>query len=166
MYKNIKPNISDMAFIMPQAIVVGDVTVGAKSGIWFNATVRGDMAPITIGVGTNIQDNAVIHTDTSLPTSIGNYVTVGHSAIIHAATIGNHALIGMGSVILNKAIIGEYSMVAAGTVVPPGKIVPPKMLALGNPMRIVRELTEAEIEANKKNTLTYISLAESYNHDK
>ena len=122
------------------------------------------MAKITIGEGTNIQDNAVVHTDTMLPTAIGKYVTVGHSAIIHACTVKDHALIGMGSVILNKAVIGEYAMVAAGTLVPPGKVVPPKTLVMGSPMRIVRELSEEEIKANHKNALTYISLAQSY-HD-
>ncbi len=165
MYKNIKPKISEKAFIMPQAIVVGDATIGSLASIWFNATVRGDMAPITIGEGTNIQDNAVVHTDTALPTNIGKYVTVGHSAIIHAATVGDYALIGMGSIILNKATVGEYAMVAAGTVIPPGKTVPPRTLVMGNPMRIVRELTEEEIASNKKNALTYITLAEGYKND-
>ncbi len=162
MYKNIKPNIASDAIILPTAVVVGDVTIDSKASVWFNATVRGDMARISIGEGTNIQDNAVVHTDTSLPTSIGKYVTVGHSAIIHAATVGDYALIGMGSVILNKAVIGEYAMVAAGTVVPPGKVVPPKSLALGNPMRIIRQLSESEIDSNLKNTLTYIKLSKEY----
>lgn len=165
MYKNIYPKIDKQAIIMPQAVVVGDVTIDAKANIWFNATIRGDMARITIGKGTNIQDNAVVHTDTSLPTTIGNYVTVGHSAIIHAATVGDHALIGMGSIILNQATVGEYAMVAAGTLVPPGKNVPPRTLVMGNPMRVVRELTEDELKANDKNALTYISLAESYNNE-
>lgn len=164
MYKNIEPKISEAAYIMPQAVVVGDVTIGPQASVWFNATVRGDMASVSIGIGTNIQDNAVVHTDTALPTVIGDYVTVGHSAIIHAATVGNHALIGMGSIILNQATVGEFAMVAAGTVVPPGKTVPPRTLVLGNPMRIIRELTDAEIEANKRNAMTYIRLAESYNN--
>jgi len=165
MYKDILPKISEQAYIQPGAVVVGDVTIAAKANVWFNATIRGDMAAITIGEGTNIQDNAVVHTDTSLPTTIGNFVTVGHSAIIHAATVGDYALIGMGSIILNKAVIGEKAMVAAGTLVPPGKIVPARTLVMGNPMHIVRELTDAEIEANLKNTMTYIGLAGSYTND-
>ncbi len=164
MYKNIKPNIDPQAILLPSAVVVGDVTLEAKANIWFNATVRGDMASIFIGEGTNIQDNAVVHTDTNLPTHIGKYVTVGHSAIIHAATVGDYALIGMGSIILNKAVIGEKAMVAAGTLVPPGKIVPPRTLVMGNPMRIVRELSDEEVEANRHNSLHYIDLSGQY-HD-
>ncbi len=161
-YKNIEPNISDKAYIIGNAVVVGDTLIKEDSSIWFNATVRGDMAEIVIGKGTNIQDNAVVHTDTSKPTYIGDYVTVGHSAIIHAATVEDYALIGMGSVILNGAKIGKQAMVAAGTVVPPGKVVPDRMLALGNPMRIIRELTDAEIQKNLENAETYIKLAQSY----
>ena len=164
-YKNIKSKISSKAFILDTAVVVGDVLVDDFVNIWFNATVRGDMASIEIKEGTNIQDNVVIHTDTFLPTKIGKYVTVGHSAIIHAATVKDYALIGMGSVILDKAIIGEYALVAAGTVVPPGKIVPPKSLALGNPMKIVRTLTEVEIKNNIKNAEHYITLAKEYFND-
>ena len=164
-YKNITPRISEKAYILDNATVVGDCKIHDLASVWFHATVRGDMASIEIGTGTNIQDNAVIHTDTDLPTKIGKYVTVGHSAIIHAATVGDYALIGMGSIILNGAVIGDYAMVAAGTVVPPGKVVPPKMLALGNPMRIVRELTDAELNANLKNAKRYIQLAEDYFHE-
>lgn len=164
-YLNMKPKISEKAFVMDSGVVVGDSTLHDYCSIWFNATVRGDMASIEIGEGTNIQDNAVVHTDTNLPTKIGKYVTVGHSAIVHAATVGDYALIGMGSIILNGAEIGDYAMVAAGTLVPPGKKVPPRMLAMGSPMKIIRELTEAEIEANINNSKTYIKLAEGYHNE-
>ncbi len=164
-YKDILPKISKKAYVLESAQVVGDSTLHDYASVWFNATVRGDMASIEIGEGTNIQDNAVVHTDTNLPTKIGKYVTVGHSAIIHAATVGDYALIGMGSVILNNATIGDYAMVAAGTVVPPGKVVPPRTLVLGNPMRVIRELTEKEIEVNKNNAITYIKLAKEYSDD-
>lgn len=142
--------------------IVGDCIIEADCNIWFNASVRGDMAPIHIKTGTNIQDNAVIHTNTNLPTTIGKFVTVGHSAIVHACTVGDYALIGMGSIILDGAEIGDYAMVAAGCVVPPGKKVPPRMLALGNPMKIIRELTEIEIKANLDNAKHYIDLAKNY----
>jgi carbonic anhydrase/acetyltransferase-like protein (isoleucine patch superfamily) len=161
-YKNLKPKISEEAFILESAQVIADVKIAPLASVWFNATVRGDMASIEIGEGTNIQDNAVIHTDTSKPTKIGKYVTVGHSAIIHAATVGDYALIGMGSIILNGASVGEYAMVAAGTLIPPGKVVPPRTLVLGNPMRIIRELTDSEIEVNINNSKTYINLAKDY----
>lgn len=164
-YLDMKPKISEHAYIMKSAIVVGDSTLHENSSIWFNATVRGDMASIEIGEGTNIQDNAVIHTDTSLPTKIGKYVTVGHSAIVHAATVGDYALIGMGSIILNGAMIGDYAMVAAGSLVPPGKRVPPRTLVMGSPMKIIRELTDEEIEANINNAKTYIKLAKGYRNE-
>lgn len=163
-YKNSKPKISKEAYILDSAQVVADVTIAPLANVWFNATVRGDMASIEIGEGTNIQDNAVVHTDTAKPTKIGKYVTVGHSAIIHAATVGDYALIGMGSIILNGAEVGECAMVGAGTLVPPGKKVPPRTLVIGNPMRILRELSEAEIEANKNNAQTYIKLAKEYHN--
>lgn len=142
--------------------IIGNSHLAKDCNVWFHATIRGDMAPIYIGEGTNIQDNAVVHTDSNLPTSIGKYVTVGHSAIIHACTIGDYALIGMGAVILNQAEIGEYAMVGAGCLVPPGKKVPPKTLVVGNPMRIVRTLSEKEIQANIDNARHYIVLASQY----
>lgn len=161
-YKDVIPHINEDAYILKSAQVLGDVTIEKHANIWFNATVRGDMASIFIGEGTNIQDNAVVHTDASLPTNIGKYVTVGHSAIIHAATVGDYCLIGMGSIILNGAEIGEKAMIGAGALVPPGKKVPPRSLVIGNPMRIIRELTDKEIEANINNSRTYIKLAKAY----
>jgi len=160
-YKNFEPIISE-GVVNLGSDVVGNVKLGKDVNLWFNSTVRGDMAGIVIDEGTNIQDNVVVHTDTFQSTHIGKMVTVGHSAIIHAAIVKDYALIGMGSIILNGAVIGEYAMVAAGTLVPPGKIVPPKTLVMGNPMRIVRELTDTEIKANIENSKKYISLAKEY----
>jgi gamma-carbonic anhydrase len=162
-YKDFEPRIDKEAVILG-GTVIGDVDLEKDVNVWFNATIRGDMASIRIEEGTNIQDNAVVHTDTLLPTHIGKMVTVGHSAIIHACTVQDYCLIGMGSIILNKAVIGEYAMVAAGTLVPPGKIVPPRTLVMGSPMRIVRELTEEEIEKNIENSRKYIKLSKEYNH--
>ncbi|MCK4551682.1 MAG: gamma carbonic anhydrase family protein [Tenericutes bacterium] len=164
-YKEHNPDISKEAFVLGNAVVVGNVTLHEYVSVWFNSTVRGDMACIEIGEGTNIQDNAVVHTDSNLPTKIGKFVTVGHSAIIHAATVKDFALIGMGSVILNGATVEEYAMVAAGTIVPPGKTVPARMLALGNPMRIIRPLTEVEIQSNIINAKKYIDLAKDYHNE-
>lgn len=165
MYKNIKPKISKEAKIMPSAQIVGDITIEKNASVWFNATLRGDMASIYVGEGSNIQDNAVVHTDTNMPTKIGKFVTVGHLAIIHAATVKDYALIGMGAIILNNAEIGEYAMVAAGTLVPPGKVVPPKTLVMGSPMKIIRELTEDEIKENYNNSLHYIKMATDYTNE-
>ncbi len=161
-HKEYLPVIAKSAKIFAQAVVCGDVTIRENVNVWFNATVRGDMAPVTIGKNTNIQDNAVIHTNTGLPTIIGESVTVGHGAIIHAATVKDFALIGMGSIILDGAIVEKYAMVAAGCVVPPNKTVPEKMLAVGNPMRIVRSLTDEEIEYNLQNVEYYLRLMKEY----
>ncbi|MBU1145842.1 MAG: gamma carbonic anhydrase family protein [Firmicutes bacterium] len=161
-YLDKTPLISKTAKIFEQVVVVGDVVIHDFVSIWYHATIRGDMAPIEIKEYTNIQDNAVIHTNTNLPTFIGKYVTVGHGAIIHGATVLDYALIGMGSIILDGAVIGEYSMVGAGALIPPGKIIPPKMLVIGNPMRIVRELTVDEIKANLENAEYYVSLMKQY----
>lgn len=161
-YKNILPKIDSEAFVLESARVIGNVSLAKGANVWFNATVRGDMAGITIGENTNIQDNAVIHTDKSTPTVIGDFVTVGHSAIVHGAKVESGALIGMGAIILNNAVIGEEALIAAGTLVPPGKKVPPRTLAVGSPMRIIRELTAEEIANNHKNALKYVELAKSY----
>lgn len=161
-YKDISPKISNKAKIFKNAVIAGDVTIHDFVNVWYNVTIRGDMAPVTILENTNIQDNSVIHTNTDLPTHIGKNVTVGHGAIIHAATVKDNALIGMGSIILDGAVIGEYSLVGAGCVVPPYKIVPPKTLVIGNPMKIIRELTNEEIENIRKNADHYLKLMSEY----
>jgi carbonic anhydrase/acetyltransferase-like protein (isoleucine patch superfamily) len=161
-YKDTKPKIDQDARVFPSAVIAGDVTLEAKVNVWYNATIRGDMAPVLIKENTNIQDNAVVHTNTDLPTTIGRNVTVGHSAIVHAATVHDNALIGMGSIILDGAVIGEGSLVGAGAVVPPGKTVPPHSLVVGNPMKIVRELSKKEQDAIKENALEYLKLTANY----
>lgn len=161
-YKDMKPTISPTAKIFANATLSGDITIGDYVNIWFNASLRGDMAPITIGHHTNIQDNAVVHTNTDMPTHIGANCTIGHGAIVHACTIGDNCLIGMGSIILDGAVVEDNALVGAGTLVPPGKIVPAKTLVIGNPMKIVRELTETEIEGISTNKDYYISLMKDY----
>ena len=161
-YKNMTPRIDPSATVFDSAALAGDITVGKFSSIWFNASLRGDMAPITIGDRTNIQDNAVVHTNIGMPTHIGSNVTVGHSAIIHACTVEDDALIGMGSILLDGCVVEQGALVAAGTVVPPGKRVPARTLVLGNPMRIIRELTDEELAANRLNAQHYIDLMNDY----
>lgn len=161
-YKNMKPTISPSAKIFDSAVLSGDITVSDHVNIWFNASLRGDMAPIFIGENTNIQDNAVVHTNTNLPTHIGKNVTVGHGAIIHACTVHDNCLIGMGSILLDGCVIGEGTLVGAGALVPPGKHVPPGVLVVGNPMKIVRELKDTEKEAMAKNKDYYIQLMKQY----
>lgn len=161
-YKNLVPKISTKAKIFKNVVISGDVTIEDNVNIWFNASIRGDMAPITIGENTNIQDNAVVHTNTNLPTHIGKNVTVGHGAIIHACTVNDDCLIGMGSIILDGAVIGKGALIGAGALIPPHKVIPEFVLVVGNPMRIIRELTEAEIAANKLNKDFYLKLMNDY----
>jgi len=162
-YLDKTPTIEKSAKIFQGANVIGDVTLGKNVGIWYNVTLRGDMAPITIGDNTNIQDHTVVHTDLNMPTTIGKNVTVGHMAIIHAATVHDEALIGMGSIILDGAVIGKNALVAAGTVVPPGKTVPERTLVMGNPMRIVKELSDEAIQDILRNKDYYVKLIADYN---
>ena len=161
-YKEFTPKIANTAKIFKNAVIAGDVTIGEYVSVWYNVTIRGDMAPVTILENTNIQDNCVIHTNLDLPTHIGKNVTVGHAAIIHAATVEDNCLIGMGSIILDGAIVGKNSLVGAGCVVPPNKIVPPNTLVVGNPMRIVRELSRNELIEIKKNKDYYLKLMSEY----
>ena len=161
-YKNMKPTIHETAKIFDSAVLSGDITVSANVNIWFNASLRGDMAPIFIGENTNIQDNAVVHTNTGLPTHIGKNVTVGHGAIIHACTVHDNCLIGMGSILLDGCVIGEGTLIGAGALIPPNKKVPSNVLVVGNPMKIVRELTQEERHAMDQNKAYYIQLMHDY----
>ena len=124
-YNGVSPTIHETAFIADSADIIGNVSIGADSSVWFNATVRADSGTITIGEGTSIQDNCVVHVDPGVDEYIGNHVTVGHGAILHGATIEDNCLIGMGAVILSGAVIGHGSIVGAGSVVPPKMIIPP-----------------------------------------
>ena len=161
-FKEKSPLVDKALYIDPSSVIIGDVTLFDNTSIWPNVTIRGDMAPITILKNTNIQDNTVIHVNADMPTHIGHDVTVGHSAIIHACTIKDYALIGMGAIILDEAVIGEYSLVAAGSLVPPRKVFPPKSLIMGNPAKVIRELTSEEIKKNQENTNHYIELGNLY----
>lgn len=129
-------------FVAPTAAVVGDVTLGAGSSVWYHAVLRGDMAPITIGDNSNIQDGCLLHVAESFPLQIGNYVTTGHGAILHGCTIEDGVLIGMGAIVLDGAVIGEGSIIGAGALIPEGKVIPPRSLVVGVPGKVIRELDE------------------------
>lgn len=149
-----------MAYYLAEgAIVKGDVTIGEDSGIWYHATVRGDTEKITIGSRTNIQDNAVLHVGAGHALTIGNDVTIGHSAIVHGCTVGNNTLIGMGAIILNGAVIGNNCIIGAGALVTQNMEIPDGSLAFGNPAKIKRKLTEEEIASNRDNVLLYVKEA-------
>lgn len=139
-----KPTISEHVYIASSAIVVGDVTLGEHSSVWYNAVLRGDINRIVVGHHSNIQDNAVLHLADDFGCIVGNYVTVGHSAIVHACMVGDECLIGMGATILDGAEIGEQSLIGANALVKQGMKVPPGSLVLGSPAKIVKALTADE----------------------
>src|SRR6266436_1985758 len=138
------PALGKNVFIAKGAVVFGHVTIGDHSSIWYNAVARGDINRIVIGHHTNIQDNSVLHLADDLPCIIGNYVTVGHSAILHASTVGDEVLVGMGATILDGAVIGEQSLIGARALVTPGTQIPPGSLVLGAPAKVARQLNTEE----------------------
>jgi carbonic anhydrase/acetyltransferase-like protein (isoleucine patch superfamily) len=144
------------------ATVVGDVSIGDDVGIWFGAVIRADKDTITINDGSNIQDNAVIHTTTGYPVEIGSYVSVGHGAILHGCIIGDRVLVGMGAIIMNGVTIGQGSIIGAGAVVTENTGIPPGSVVIGVPGRVVGVVGEDQSEQIYNNALSYINLARSY----
>ena len=134
------PEIGEDVFIAPSADVIGRVVIGNGASVWFNAVIRGDTDLITIGAGTNVQDNAVLHTDPGIQASIGENVTIGHCAMVHGCTIGANSLIGINAVVLNKARIGRNCLVGANALVPEGMEIPDNSMVLGTPAKVVRTL--------------------------
>ena len=155
-YEDITPNVHSSVFVAPGAMIIGDVTIGEESTVWFNTVLRGDLEPIRIGCRTNIQDGTVIHMDKEIPCLIGDDVTVGHGAILHSCTIGNAALIGMGAILLTGCVIGEGAIVAAGTLVREGQEIPAGSVAMGVPAIVRREATEAELERVRNGKDDYV----------
>ena len=157
------PKIADGVFVASGAAIIGQVSLAEDVNVWFNTVIRGDVNTIKVGARTNIQDNTTVHvTSKTGPTVIGNDVTIGHNAVIHACTIEDLCLIGMGSTILDGAVIGRGSFVAAGSVVTPGKIMPPGMMIMGSPAKPVRELTEQEKNFLQTSARDYVKTAQSY----
>ena len=155
-----KPQLGQSVYIADSAVVIGDVTLGDKSSVWHNATVRGDINRIEIGEGSNIQDNVVVHLADDFPCLIGAYVTVGHSAILHACTVGDESLIGMGAVVLDGAVVGSQCLIGAKALVTPGTIIPDGSMVLGCPAKVVRQLTDQERLALKPWALKYVGNSE------
>ncbi|MFG3054151.1 gamma carbonic anhydrase family protein [Kitasatospora sp. NPDC048239] len=156
------PSVDPTAFVAPNAVVVGDVTVGAGAGIWYGAVLRGDAESIAVGAGSNIQDNCTLHADLGFPLVVGERISVGHNAVLHGCVIEDDVLVGMNSTVLNGARIGAGSLVAAGAVVPQGMQVPPGSLVAGVPAKVRRELTEEERAGIKFNGEGYLLLAEGH----
>jgi carbonic anhydrase/acetyltransferase-like protein (isoleucine patch superfamily) len=139
-----QPKLGKNVFIAKNATVIGDVTLGAHASVWYGAVLRGDINRIVVGHHSNIQDNAVLHLADDFPCLLGNWVTVGHSAIVHACTVGDEVLVGMGAVILDGAVIGKQSLIGAKALVTQGTKIPPGSLVLGAPAKVVRKLTKEE----------------------
>jgi carbonic anhydrase/acetyltransferase-like protein (isoleucine patch superfamily) len=144
------------------ATLTGNLTIGAQASFWFNAVVRGDVAPVTIGARTNVQDGAVIHCDTEVPNHIGDDVVIGHGAIVHGARVGNRCLIGMGATVLSNTRLGDDVFIAAGAVVPPNLEGPDGMMVMGVPGKIVRPVSEKEREYMRWLAGHYVEIAEKY----
>jgi carbonic anhydrase/acetyltransferase-like protein (isoleucine patch superfamily) len=139
-----QPRLGQSVYLARTAVVLGDVTLGAYSSVWYNAVLRGDINRIEVGHHSNIQDNAVIHLADDFPCLIGNWVTVGHSAVVHACTVGDETLIGISAVVLDGATIGRQCLIGAKTLVTPGTEIPDGSMVLGSPGKVVRMLSDCE----------------------
>jgi len=151
-----QPRFGQGVFIARGAVVIGDVALGDFSSVWYNAVLRGDINRIVVGHHTNIQDNAVLHLECELPCTVGNYVTIGHSAIVHACTVGDESLIGMGSVILDGAVIGRQCLIGAKALVTPRTQIPDGSLVLGAPAKVIRQLSAEERQGLKVSAERYV----------
>lgn len=168
-YQGIHPQLAADAWVHPRATVIGDVSLGAEASVWPGAVIRGDVNAIRIGEASNIQDNSVLHVSHKTPANpaggpllIGARVTVGHSVILHACTIEDECLIGMGSIILDRAVVRKHVLLGAGSLVPEGKVLESGHLYLGRPAKLVRALTDEEIAYFSYSAQHYVALARSY----
>lgn len=155
------PHISPDAFVAETAVLIGDVTVGPESSIWYGAVIRGDCSAITVGRGTSIQDNAVLHTEKDRPLAIGDNVTVGHGALVHCASVGSNTLVGMGAILLDGAIVGDHCVIGAGALVKENAVVPSGSLMVGLPAKCVRELSPEEL-ARLDAASPYVAISKTY----
>lgn len=161
-YRGISPSIAPDCFIAETASIVGDVRIASGGNIWYNATLRGDVSYISIGRNSNVQDNCCLHVDYGVPTILGDNVTVGHGAIVHAATVEDNCLIGMGAIVLDYAVIGHGSIIGAGAVVPPRMVVPPYSQVMGVPGKVVKQLSPEREQGLTEHAEKYVELAEDY----
>jgi carbonic anhydrase/acetyltransferase-like protein (isoleucine patch superfamily) len=156
------PHVDSSAFVAPGAHIYGDVVIGPEAVIMFGAVLRAEMDRVSVGARSNVQDNCVLHSDHGVPCTVGNETTVGHGAIVHGATVGDHCLIGIGARVLNRAVVGEGVWVAAGSLVAEGKVIPPWTLAVGTPARPLRDLTDDEVARQRSGVADYLALAAAY----
>ena len=155
------PQTAATAFLAETAVLIGDVTVGSDSSVWYGAVIRGDGAPIVVGAGTSIQDNVTLHCEPGRPMIIGNNVTVGHNAIVHCTSVGDHTLVGMGARLLDGAVIGSHCIIGAGAVVKENAVVPDGTMRVGVPAKAIREIPP-EKQAEMEQPSHYIELAKEY----
>lgn len=157
-----KLSIDESAYVAPDVSLAGEVTIGARASVWFQAVLRGDMAPIVVGDASNIQDGCVVHVDENLPATIGARVTLGHGAIVHGATIGDDCLIAMRAVVLSGCRVGKNCVIGAGAVLTENTSVPEGSLVLGVPAKVIRPLRAEELERVRANARSYLELAAAY----
>lgn len=156
------PDIADALFVAPDAVVLGAVTLGPESSVFYQAVLRADIERIVVGAQSNIQDGCILHADEGVPVHVGSRVTVGHRAVLHGATVERGALIGMSATLLNGCVVGEQAIVAAGAVLLEGVEVPARTLAAGSPATVRRDLRQDEIETLDQNAETYLALARAH----
>ncbi|MBN9798283.1 MULTISPECIES: gamma carbonic anhydrase family protein [Pseudonocardia] len=156
------PQVHEQAWVAPGAVLAGEVSVGPETGIWYTCVVRADLAPITLGARTNVQDGSVLHADPGFPATIGDGVTIGHRAVVHGCTVEDDVLIGMGAVLMNGVHVGAGSLIAAGAVLTQGTVVPPGSLVAGVPGKVRRELGEAERNSIPLSAAAYVHLLGLY----
>ncbi|KMY55120.1 MULTISPECIES: gamma carbonic anhydrase family protein [Bacillaceae] len=161
-YNNKTPKIADSAYIADYVTITGDVTIGEETNVWFNTSIRGDVAPTVIGKKVSIQDNSVLHQSPNNPLIIEDEVTIGHQVILHSCKIRKNALIGMGSIILDNAEIGEGAFIGAGSLVPQGKVIPPHSVAFGRPAKVIRPVNEEDRKDMERIVREYVEKGQYY----
>lgn len=150
------PQLAAPVWIAPNATVIGDVRLATNASVWWNAVLRGDNDPISIGENSNIQDGAVLHTDEGVPLTLGRDVTVGHMAMLHGCTVGDGCLIGIGAIVLNRAVIGRECLIGAGSLIPEGKHIPDRSLVMGTPGKVIRQLSDDEVARLRHSAAHYV----------
>ena len=158
----IAPIIDESAWVADDVNLIGKVTLAAKSSVWFGSTLRGDNEMLTLGEGSNIQENSVLHTDMGYPLTIGKNCTIGHKVMLHGCTIGDNTLIGMGAMVMNGAVVGKNCLIGAGALITEGKVIPDGSLVMGAPGKIIRTLADDAIEGLTRSALSYQKNAERY----
>jgi len=159
------PAIDESAYVAAEATIIGDVRLAANTSVWPGAVLRGDNEPIVVGEGSNVQEAVIMHTDPGCPLTVGERVTIGHQAMLHGCTVGDGALIGIQAVVLNKAVIGKECLVGAGAVVTEGKVFPDRSLILGAPAKVVRTLSDEDVNNLQRNAQNYVERSAQYKTD-